>query len=92
MLDPAIRDVDHAVSAELEESELRRAEPAANGEARTQPKSRIAPGENLDIGQPVGARELVESPLGLRRDTRLAVARATRTRRPVRTRRELLDR
>src|ERR1700677_229052 len=91
MLDPAVRDVNHAVSAELEEPDLRRAQPSADRQTRPQPKAGIQPRDDLHVGQPVRPREFIERAFGGAGDPPLAESRTGRARRQVRTGKQPLE-
>jgi hypothetical protein len=88
MLNTAIWDVDHAVGALLEQSELRRPQPASDCEPRSVSKPGSRPGNTQDLGQAVGVREILEYVARSRGDAALPEARAPWAWRPVWARRQ----
>src|SRR5258707_13959326 len=91
VLNNAVRDVNHAVGAEFEQTELGRAQPAADCEPRTQSKSRSRPGNHRYLRQAMGAREALERAACRSGDARLAESRTSRTWRPMRAGRQLVQ-
>ncbi len=89
MLNAAVRDVNHAMRAELEQPDLRRAQPAADGEARAEPKTGGLTGNHRDLRQAVNACQLLERTAGGRGEAVLTEARAAGAGRAVRARRRL---
>jgi hypothetical protein len=78
--------VNHAVGTELKQAHLGRAQPAADGEPRTESKPCGLPGNHRNLGQTVNARQLIERAARGSGDAALAEAWATRARRAVRAR------
>ena len=84
VMNTAVRDVNHAVGAELKQPRLGRAQPAADGEPGTEAKPGRLPGNHLHLGQTVGARKALERAARGRGNAVLTEARAARARWPVR--------
>jgi len=72
--------VDHAVGTELEQSQLGRAQPAPDGQPRTEAEPGGLPGNDLNLGQIVGARQLIQRAARGRSDAALTEPRAARAR------------
>ena len=89
VLNTAVRDVNHAVGAELKKAYLRRPQPAAYGEPSTESKPGSFPRNHGDLGQTVDTRQFIECIARGRRNAALAEPRAAGTRRPVRARRQI---
>jgi hypothetical protein len=86
MLNAAVRNVHDAMSIEFEQSQFGRPQPAADGEARAQPKSGSAAGYHRNVGQPMSAGQRIERAPRHGGDAGFTETRAARTRRPMRTR------
>ncbi|MGO8858457.1 MAG: hypothetical protein ACLQO1_22555 [Steroidobacteraceae bacterium] len=84
MLNTAVGDVNHAVGTELKQPQLGRAQPAPDGQPRTEAKPGSATGNHRNLGQTVGARQLIERAARGRGDAALTEPRAGRARWAVR--------
>src|ERR1700734_2308725 len=85
MLHTAARDMHHTMGAELEQPHLRRADPAANGEARAMPKAEGRARYDRGLRQAVASGEIAERPARDGVDAGLTEPRASGARRPMRT-------
>jgi hypothetical protein len=72
------------MGTELKESDLGRTQPAADGEPRAKPKPGSLPGNHRNLGQTLGARQLIKSAACGRGDAALTEAWAAGARRAVR--------
>jgi hypothetical protein len=88
MLNAAMGDVNYAVGTELKQPQLGRAQPAPDGQSRAESKPGRLPGNHRNLGQTVGARQLIERTARGRGDTALTEPRAPRARWAVRARRQ----
>jgi uncharacterized protein (TIGR02466 family) len=84
----ALGHVHHAVRALLEQADLRRADPAANRQARARTEGRDGATHERYLHQAMRSRQLCERRCRCGCDTRFAVAGAGSTRRAMRTRRQ----
>jgi hypothetical protein len=87
MLNGAVGDVHHVMRIELEQPDLRCAQPSANSQSRTMSKAGGAPGNDVNVWQTMTARQFGECGMRGRRDSSLAKPWASGARRPVGARR-----
>src|SRR5271168_1672925 len=80
VLHAAVGDVHHAMRPELEQPQLGCAQPAPDGEPRTQPIPGRLTGNHANFWQPVSPRELIERVARRRGNARLTEPGTARTR------------
>src|ERR1700736_3815131 len=78
VMNTAVRDVNHAVRAQLKQSQLGRTQPAPDGEPRAESESGSLPRYHRDLRQPVDAREFIERAACGRSNAELSEPRAAR--------------
>src|SRR5277367_2159635 len=84
VLHAAVGDVHHAMRPELEQPQLGCAQPAPDGEPRTESIAGRLPGNHANLGQTVGPRELIERVARHRDNARLTEPGTARARRSMR--------